>query len=76
MSAIDYLTGYLMAFGALVALARRAREGGSWLVRIRRPGTLACRTRPGSSGSTKPRRLRSSKEAVELAVSSFVPGAR
>ena len=34
VSAIDYLTGYLMAFGALVALNRRAREGGSWLVRI------------------------------------------
>ena len=34
VSAIDYLTGYLMAFGALVALARRSREGGSWLVRI------------------------------------------
>src|SRR5262245_1687780 len=34
VSAIDYLTGYLMAFGAIVALARRAREGGSWLVRI------------------------------------------
>ncbi len=34
VSAIDYLTGYLMAFGGLVALARRAREGGSWLVRI------------------------------------------
>ena len=34
MSAIDYLTGYLMAFGALVALARRVREGGSWLVRL------------------------------------------
>ena len=33
VSAIDYLTGYLMAFGAMVALARRAREGGSWLVR-------------------------------------------
>jgi crotonobetainyl-CoA:carnitine CoA-transferase CaiB-like acyl-CoA transferase len=33
VSAIDYLTGYLMAFGALVALARRVREGGSWLVR-------------------------------------------
>ena len=32
-SAIDYVTGYLMAFGAIVALARRAREGGSWLVR-------------------------------------------
>ena len=34
VSAIDYLTGYLMATGAMVALARRAREGGSWLVRI------------------------------------------
>ena len=34
ISAIDYLTGYLMAFGGLVALARRAQEGGSWLVRI------------------------------------------
>jgi crotonobetainyl-CoA:carnitine CoA-transferase CaiB-like acyl-CoA transferase len=33
-SAIDYTTGYLMAFGALAALARRTREGGSWLVRI------------------------------------------
>lgn len=34
VSAIDYVTGYLMAFGAMVALRRRAREGGSWLVRI------------------------------------------
>jgi crotonobetainyl-CoA:carnitine CoA-transferase CaiB-like acyl-CoA transferase len=34
LSAIDYCTGYLMAFGAMVALARRAREGGSWLVSI------------------------------------------
>jgi hypothetical protein len=34
VSAIDFLTGYLMAFGAMVALARRTREGGSWQVRI------------------------------------------
>jgi crotonobetainyl-CoA:carnitine CoA-transferase CaiB-like acyl-CoA transferase len=34
VSAIDYLTGYLMAFGALLALARRVTEGGSWLVSI------------------------------------------
>lgn len=34
VSAIDYLTGYLMAFGSMAALARRVREGGSWLVRI------------------------------------------
>ncbi len=33
-SALDYLCGYLGAFGAMVALARRAREGGSWLVRL------------------------------------------
>src|SRR4029077_5077649 len=33
VSAIDYCTGYLMAFGAMAALARRTREGGSWLVR-------------------------------------------
>jgi crotonobetainyl-CoA:carnitine CoA-transferase CaiB-like acyl-CoA transferase len=34
VSAIDYVAGYLMAFGAMVALQRRAREGGSWLVRL------------------------------------------
>jgi crotonobetainyl-CoA:carnitine CoA-transferase CaiB-like acyl-CoA transferase len=34
VSAIDYVGGYLMAYGTLVALARRAREGGSWLVRV------------------------------------------
>ena len=34
VSAIDYVAGYLMALGAMVALARRAREGGSWLVRV------------------------------------------
>ena len=32
--AIDYATGYLAAFGAIVALSRRAREGGSYLVRL------------------------------------------
>lgn len=34
VSAIDYVSGYLMAFGAMVALHRRATEGGSWLVRV------------------------------------------
>jgi crotonobetainyl-CoA:carnitine CoA-transferase CaiB-like acyl-CoA transferase len=33
-SAQDYVAGYVLAFGAMVALARRAREGGSWLVRL------------------------------------------
>jgi crotonobetainyl-CoA:carnitine CoA-transferase CaiB-like acyl-CoA transferase len=33
VSAVDFLTGYVMAFGAMVALRRRAVEGGSWFVR-------------------------------------------
>lgn len=31
---LDYATGYLAAFAAMVALARRAHEGGSYLVRV------------------------------------------
>ena len=34
VSAIDYVAGYLMALGTMAALARRAREGGSWLARV------------------------------------------
>jgi len=34
VSVIDYVSGYLMAYGALAALARRVTEGGSWLVRV------------------------------------------
>jgi crotonobetainyl-CoA:carnitine CoA-transferase CaiB-like acyl-CoA transferase len=34
VSVIDYVSGYLMAYGAMLALARRAAEGGSWLVRV------------------------------------------
>ena len=29
----DYVAGYLLAYGAMIALARRAQEGGSWFVR-------------------------------------------
>lgn len=34
VSAIDYISGYLMALGTMAALARRAVQGGSWLVRV------------------------------------------
>jgi crotonobetainyl-CoA:carnitine CoA-transferase CaiB-like acyl-CoA transferase len=34
VSALDYITGYLGAFGAMVALSRRAREGGSYHVQL------------------------------------------
>ena len=32
--ALDHASGYLMAFGAMMALLRKAREGGSWHVRV------------------------------------------
>ena len=32
--ALDHATGYLMAFGAMMALLRKAHEGGSWHVRV------------------------------------------
>ncbi len=32
--ALDHATGYLAAFGAMIALKRRAEQGGSWLVRV------------------------------------------
>ena len=32
--ALDHAAGYLMAFGAITALARRCTEGGSWHVRV------------------------------------------
>ncbi len=32
--ALDHASGYLMAFGAIVALMRRARDGGSWRVGV------------------------------------------
>ena len=32
--ALDHGSGYLMAFGAMAALSRRLREGGSWHVRV------------------------------------------
>ena len=34
MAANDYITGYLGAYGVLLALARRANEGGSYHVRV------------------------------------------
>ncbi|MBV8392472.1 MAG: CoA transferase [Alphaproteobacteria bacterium] len=34
VQALDYICGYLGALGAMVALARRTEQGGSWLVRV------------------------------------------
>jgi crotonobetainyl-CoA:carnitine CoA-transferase CaiB-like acyl-CoA transferase len=32
--ALDHATGYLMAFGAMMALMRKLKDGGSWHVRV------------------------------------------
>ncbi len=34
MQILDHVTGYLMAFGAMMGRLRQAREGGSWLVQV------------------------------------------
>ena len=56
--ALDHASGYLLALGAMQALRRRAREGGSWQVRSRwrAPGCgcAACRGCPTASRRTTP----------------------
>jgi len=41
MQILDYASGFLMAFGALAALARQATEGGSWHVQVSLARTAA-----------------------------------
>lgn len=60
----DYTTGYLAAYGAMVALAKRATEGGSWLVEASLAQTcswvqalgadLDPRTAKGAPGDVRP----------------------
>ena len=54
----DYTTGFLAAFGSLIALQRRALYGGSYLVRVSLSQTgmmLFCSrlTTPSMASSTK-----------------------
>ena len=58
----DYTTGYLAAYGTMVALARRAVEGGSWHVRaslcqtamwIQRSGATCDRSRASGFGDVE-----------------------
>jgi crotonobetainyl-CoA:carnitine CoA-transferase CaiB-like acyl-CoA transferase len=55
---LDHATGYLMAFGAAMALARKLREGGSWLVRVSLAQTAHWLTQlgrvPGGFGCAEP----------------------
>ena len=50
--ALDHATGYLAAFGAMVALHRRALEGGSWMVRVSLAQTAQWMRALGDRGSS------------------------
>jgi crotonobetainyl-CoA:carnitine CoA-transferase CaiB-like acyl-CoA transferase len=78
-SAIDYTTGYLMAFGAMAALARRAREGGSWLVRISLAQTgrfIVGRGEVPESGLASIPKEFSAEEIARWSTTSDTPGGR
>jgi len=47
VQALDHASGFLLAFGVLAALLRRAEEGGSWRVRVSLAGTGAWLRRLG-----------------------------
>ena len=58
--ALDHASGYLLAFGTVAALLRRAEEGGSWHVRVSLAGTGAWlrglgRLEEGFAGPAAPR---------------------
>jgi len=50
---LDYVTGYLGAFGVMEALRRRANEGGSWLVRVSLAQTAHWLKRLGRFGTSE-----------------------
>ncbi len=57
-AANDYITGYLGAYGAILALARRAKEGGSYHVRVSLCQTAMMIYRNGKfTGGLKPKEL-------------------
>ena len=53
-AACDYTTGYLGAYGVLLALARRAREGGSYHVRVSLCQSGMFIYRQGQTGAVQP----------------------
>ncbi len=53
-AACDYTTGYLGAYGILLALARRAREGGSYHVRVSLCQSGMFIYRQGKTGAVAP----------------------
>jgi crotonobetainyl-CoA:carnitine CoA-transferase CaiB-like acyl-CoA transferase len=75
-AARDYTTGYLAAYGALLALARRVRQGGSYHVRVSLCQSGMFIYRQGKVDFSKPDMAYGQKiETVGKTVSCPVPGA-
>lgn len=78
-AATDYSTGYMAAFGALVALNRRARQGGSYLVRasLTQSGMLLNRLgRVAEDDATAQDQVLSPDEVSHLTVETDTPFGR
>ena len=66
-AACDYTTGYLAALGTLIALGRRAREGGSWHVRasLAQTGMWLHRLAPSRGGDRSPDAVPLTRDEIE-----------
>ena len=68
----DYSTGFLAAYGAMVALARRATEGGSWHVQVSLSQTCMWYQRlgddndPGAADSADVARIRAEMDTADF----------
>ncbi|MBS0242545.1 MAG: CoA transferase, partial [Proteobacteria bacterium] len=69
-AACDYTTGYLAAYGIMLALARRAREGGSYHVRVSLCQSGMFIHRQGKVEFSKPDMELSDAELAEIRIES------
>ena len=69
-AACDYTTGYLGAYGVLLALARRAREGGSYHVRVSLCQSGMFIYRQGKTGFVEPNMDLSEADLAALRIES------
>lgn len=69
-AACDYTTGYLAAYGALLALARRARDGGSYHVRVSLCQSGMFIYRQGKTAFDQPNMNLSDAELAQLRIDS------
>jgi hypothetical protein len=71
--ALDHATGYLLAFGCIMARMRQASEGGSWLVRVALARTGRWIWQLGRVANGFSRRLPSRDDVADLLEDSVSP---